>query len=168
MLSLQIIFLVRGTKNGESEFKLAQLREAIAQNIFLDMTSDFAPHKRTIRDNIKRSWIQKDAKEGRGYSKQFMSFGLSSIEIPISQIRASLANRLAKDLVSWWLNEDVQLPPQMLELVRGDILKGMRLSEQELITDLSTAKDRPISALISQWLNGIRSNITEENRLQCT
>lgn len=157
-----------GTKNGESEFKLAQLREAIAQNIFLDMTSDFAPHKRTIRDNIKRSWMQKDAKEGRGYSKQFMSFGLSSIEIPISQIRASLANRLAKDMVSWWLNEDVQLPPQMLELVRGDILKAMRLTEQELITDLSTAKDRPISALISQWLNGIRSNITEENRLQCT
>jgi hypothetical protein len=156
-----------GTKNGESEFKLGQLREAIAQNIFLDMTSDFAGHKRTIRDNIKRSWLQKDNK-GRGYSKQFMSFGLSTIEIPISQIRACLANRLAKDLVSWWLNESVQLPPQMLELVRGDILKGMRLTEQELISDLSIAKDRPIATSIAQWLNGIRSEITAENRLQCT
>ena len=156
-----------GTKNGESEFKLGQLREAIAQNIFLDMTSDFSAHKRTIRDNIKRSWIEKDEK-GRGYSKQFMSFGLSTIEIPISQIRAGLAYRLAKDLVSWWLNESAQLPPQMLELVRGDILKKMRLTDQELITDLSTAKDRPIAALISQWLNDIRKDITQEDRLQCT
>ncbi|HHP7231622.1 MAG TPA: tubulin-like doman-containing protein [Xenococcaceae cyanobacterium] len=157
-----------GTKNGESEFKLAQIREAIAQNIFLDMTSDFAPHKRSIRDNIKRSWIQKDAKEGRGYSKQFMSFGLSTIEIPISQIRGSLANRLAKDLVNWWLNESVQLPPQMLELVRGDTLKRMRLTEKELIDDLSTAKDKKISALIFDWVNSIRGDITAENRLQCT
>jgi hypothetical protein len=156
-----------GTKNGESEFKLGQLREAIAQNIFLDLTSDFAAHKRSIRDNIKKSWIEKDNK-GRGYSKQFMSFGLSTIEIPISQIRACLANRLAKDLVSWWLNESVQLPPQMLELVRGDLLKGMRLSEQELIADLSIAKDRPIATLIAQWLNGIRSQITAEDLLQCT
>jgi hypothetical protein len=157
-----------GTKNGESEFKLSQLREAIAQNIFLDLTSDFAPHKRSIRDNIKRSWIQKDNQEGRGYSKQFMSFGLSTIEIPISQIRACLAHRLGKDLVNWWLNSEIQLPPQMLELVRGDTLKAMRLTEQELIDDLSIAKDRPIAALIAQWLNGIRGEMTNENRLQCT
>ena len=157
-----------GTKNGESEFKLGQLREAIAQNIFLDLTSDFAPHKRSIRDNIKKSWTVSDNQEGRGYSKQFMSFGLSTIEIPISLIRACLGDRLGKDLVSWWLNESVQLPPQMLELVRGDILKGMRLTEQELITDLSTAKERPIAALIAQWLNEIRNDITAENRLQCT
>ena len=157
-----------GTKNGESEFKLGQLREAIAQNIFLDLTSGFAPHKRSIRDNIKKSWTVSDNEEGRGYSKQFMSFGLSSIEIPIGLIRACLGYRLGKDLVSWWLNEDVPLPPQMLELVRGDILKGMRLTEQELISDLSTAKDRPIAALIAQWLNEIRNDITAENRLQCT
>lgn len=161
------IYLV-GTKNGESEFKLAQIREAIAQNIFLDITSDFAPHKRSIRDNIKRSWIQKDTKEGRGYSKQFMSFGLSTIEIPISQIRGSLANRLAKDFVIWWLNESVQLPPQMLELVRGDILKRMRLTAKELTDDLSTAKDKKITSLIFDWINNVKSDITAENRLQCT
>ena len=156
-----------GTKNGDSEFKLAQIREAIAQNIFLDLTSDFAPHKRSIRDNIKSAWAQTDP-EGRGYPKNFMSFGLSTIEIPITQIRASLANRLATDLIGWWLNESVQLPPQMLELVRGDILKRLRLSEKELLADLSTAKDRAISALIFDWVNGIRNDITNENRLQCT
>lgn len=64
-----------GTKNGESEFKLDEIREMIAQNIFLDLTSDFAPHKRSIRDNIKAAWASQDA-GGRGYPKSFMAFGL--------------------------------------------------------------------------------------------
>ena len=156
-----------GTKNGNSEFTLSQIREAIAQNIFLDLTSDFAPHKRSIRDNIKSAWAQTDP-EGRGYPKNFMSFGLSTIEIPITQIRAALANRLGTDLISWWLNESVELPPQMMDLIREEILNSIRLTEKELLADLSKAKDRSISALIFDWINGMRSDITNENRLQCT
>ncbi|MEQ8462860.1 MAG: tubulin-like doman-containing protein [Coleofasciculus sp. E1-EBD-02] len=156
-----------GTKNGESDFKLDQLREMIAQNIFLDLTSDFAPHKRSIRDNIKGAWAQADP-GGRGYPKNFMSFGLSTIEIPIAQIRTSLSNRLAKDLIGWWLNESVQLPPQLLELARGDILKRMRLTEVELIADLSAAADRSYLAVISEWVNEIRNEIATDNWLQCT
>ncbi|MFW6359668.1 MAG: tubulin-like doman-containing protein [Chroococcales cyanobacterium] len=156
-----------GTKNGESDFKLEQLREMMAQNIFLDLTSDFAPYKRSIRDNIKGVWAQADP-GGRGFPKQFMSFGLSTIEIPIAQIRASLSNRLAKDLVHWWLNESVQLPPQMLELVRGDILKKMRLTEMEMISDLYVADDRSYLELISAWINSIRNEISTDNLLQCT
>jgi hypothetical protein len=139
----------------------------IAQNIFLDMTSDFAPHKRSIRDNIKGSWAQADP-GGRGYPKQFMSFGLSTIEIPIAQIRASLSERLAKDLINWWLNDSVILPAQMLELVRGDILKRMRLSEGELIMDLCADKDRSLIAIISQWTNETRQEINQDNWLSCT
>lgn len=156
-----------GTKNGDSEFKLGQLREAIAQNIFLDLTSDFAPHKRSIRDNIKSAWATTDS-EGRGYPKNFMSFGLSTIEIPITQIRSSLANRLAVDFVSWWLNESVSLPPKMLELTRDDILKRMRLTEKELLADLAIAKDKPVSALIFEWANKLKGEITAEERLKCT
>ncbi len=156
-----------GTKNTETEFKLSQIREMIAQNIFLDLTSEFAPHKRSIRDNIKASWAQADP-GGRGYPKNFMSFGLSTIEIPIAQMRTSLSNRLGQDLVSWWLNENAPLPADMLELVRGDILKRMRLNEMEIIADLSAAQDRPYPAVISEWVNSIRSEITQENWLQCT
>jgi len=75
-----------GTKNDESDFQLDQLREMIAQNMFLDLTSDFAPHKRSIRDNIKSAWAAADP-GGRSYPKNFMSFGLATIEIPIAQIR---------------------------------------------------------------------------------
>ncbi|MCW6036186.1 zinc-ribbon domain-containing protein [Spirulina subsalsa FACHB-351] len=156
-----------GTKNGESDFKLAQIREIIAQNIFLDLTSEFSPHKRSIRDNIKGAWAQADP-GGRGYPKNFMSFGLSTIEIPIAHIRGSLSSRLAQDFIGWWQNEQALLPPQMLDFVRGDILKRLRLSEIELITDLSAAQDRPYLTVIAEWINQIRQEIINENWLQCT
>ncbi|NET08133.1 MAG: zinc-ribbon domain-containing protein [Symploca sp. SIO2B6] len=156
-----------GTKNGDSEFDLDQIREMIAQNIFLDLTSDFAPHKRSIRDNIKSAWAQPDS-VGRGYPKNFMSFGLSAIEIPIAHIRTSLSHRLAVDVVSWWLNESVPLPPSMLDLTQTDILKRMRLTEAELLTDLSAANDKSLVSEISGWVNSIRNEIATDNKLQCT
>lgn len=156
-----------GTKNGESEFKLDQIREMIAQNIFLDLTSDFSPHKRSIRDNIKSAWASQDP-GGRGYPKNFMSFGLSTIKIPIAQIRTSISNRMATDLISWWMNELVQLPPNVLDLVQTDILKRMRLTEAELLADLSSAADKSYVTEIASWVNSIRNEITKENLLQCT
>ncbi|BBD68797.1 hypothetical protein NIES4072_38770 [Nostoc commune NIES-4072] len=156
-----------GTKNGESEFNLDQIREMIAQNVFLDLTSDFSPHKRSIRDNIKGAWAQADS-GGRGYPKNFMSFGLSTIEIPVAQIRNSLSNRLSMDLVNWWLNDSVSLPPNVLDLVQNDILKPMRLTETELLADLSSAVDKSYVSEISGWIKSIRDEITSDNKLQCT
>lgn len=156
-----------GTKNGDSEFKLDQLRELIAQNIFLDLTSDFSPHKRSIRDNIKSAWASQDP-GGRGYPKNFMSFGLATVEIPLAQIRTSLSNRIATDLVSWWLNESVQLPPNVFELVQTDILKRMRLTEGEILADLSSAGDKSYVAEIANWINSIRNEVATDNKLQCT
>ncbi|ACB50418.1 unknown [Crocosphaera subtropica ATCC 51142] len=156
-----------GTKNGESDFKLDQIREMIAQNIFLDLTSDFSPHKRSIRDNIKSAWAQADP-GGRGYPKNFMSFGLSTIEIPIFQIRNSLCYRLAKDIVNWWLNEQVQLPADSMELIKSDILKKMRLSDVELLADMGAAQDKSYIEEVSQWVNNLRQTINQENYLQCT
>lgn len=156
-----------GTKNGEAEFDLDQLREMIAQNIFLDLTSDFAPHKRSIRDNIKAAWAQADP-SGRGYPKNFMSFGLAAIEVPIAQIRSSLSNRLAKDLISWWLNELVPLPPNMTELIQADFLRPKRFSENELLTDLASGTNKSLMSEISSWVNSLRDEIATEDKLQCT
>ena len=156
-----------GTKNGQVEFKLDQVREMIAQNIFLDLTSDFAPHKRSIRDNIKSAWANPDP-GGRGYPKNFMSFGLSTIEIPIVQIRSSLCNRLAQDLVNWWLNDSVQLPPQMLDLVRGEMFKKLGLSEGDLLAAIAAAQDRPYGQVIAEWVSSLRKEIAEKDLLHCT
>jgi hypothetical protein len=156
-----------GTKNGEAEFNLDQLREMIAKNIFFDLTSDFAPHKRSIRDNIKGAWAQADP-GGRGYPKNFMSFGLATIEIPMAQIRATLSSRLAGDLVNWWMNESVALPPNVVDLIQTDILKRMRLTEAELLNGLTSANDKSLVTEIASWVNSIRNEIATDNKLQCT
>ena len=156
-----------GTKNGEVEFNLNQLREMIAQNIFLDLTSDFAPHKRSIRDNIKGAWAQADP-GGRGYPKNFMSFGLATIEIPVAQIRAALSNRLASDLIDWWINEAAVLPPNMVDLVQTDTLKRMRLTETELLSTISSANDKLLITEIAGWVNSIRNEIATGAKLQST
>ncbi|MGK7940033.1 MAG: tubulin-like doman-containing protein [Crocosphaera sp.] len=156
-----------GTKNGDSDFKLDAIREMIAQNIFLDLTSDFSPHKRSIRDNIKSAWAQADP-SGRGYPKNFMSFGLSTIEIPIFQIRNSLCHRLAKDIVKWWLNDQAKLPADSMALIKNDILKKMRLSDVELLADIGAAQDKSFLEEVSQWVNQLRQTINQENYLQCT
>jgi hypothetical protein len=156
-----------GTKNGENDFKLDQIREMIAQNIFLDLTSDFSPHKRSIRDNIKSAWAQADP-GGRGYPKNFMSFGLSTIEIPIFQIRNSLCYRLSKDMVEWWLNEQVQLPADSMALIKTDILQRMRLTDVELLADIGAAQDKSYLEEVSQWVIQLRQTINQENYLNCT
>ena len=156
-----------GIKNGEKEFSLDELRELIAQNIFLDLTSDFAPHKRSIRDNIKGAWAQADP-GGRGYPKNFMSFGLATMEVPVVQIRSTLSNRLAKDLVQWWLNDSALLPPNMVDLVQTDFLKRDRLSESELLTDIASGSSKSLVSDISAWVNTLRNEIATENKLQCT
>ena len=156
-----------GSKNGEKEFSLDELRELIAQNIFLDLTSDFAPHKRSIRNNIQGAWLEADP-EGRGYPKNFMSFGLATMEVPVVQIHNTLSNRLAKNLVQWWLNESALLPPNIVDLVQTDFLKRERLSESELLADIASGSSKSLISDISVWVNTLRNEIETENKLQCT
>jgi Tubulin like len=157
-----------GTKNGVIEFGIEEIREIIAQNIFLDLTSDFAPYKRSIRDNIKGSWLTPD-KLGIGYPKNFMSVGISAIEIPVLRIHTSLAYRLAADFIEWWKNEDVPLPPDISKLVQGEsFLKGMKLTEQELLGSLCYGNDKSLLVEISDFLSEIREEIIKGDKLQCS
>jgi hypothetical protein len=154
-----------GTQNGK--FDLDQLREMIAQNIFFDLTSDFAPHKKSIRDNMKGSWSTADP-GGRSYPRNFMSFGLATFEIPMAQIRTNLVNRLAADLVRWWINDSVELMPNIIEHLQTGTLKSMRLTEAELLSDLASSNGKLLITDIAAWVNSIRSEIATGSKLQCT
>jgi len=56
----------------------------------------------------------------------------------------------------------------MLELVRSDMLKRMRLTDAEMIADLSAAEDRSYLAVISEWMTTMRNEIATDNWLECT
>lgn len=156
-----------GNSSGDGSFELPEIREIIAQNIFLDLTSDFGPHKRSIRDNIKGAWMTPDP-GGRGYPKNFMSLGISMFEIPINLIYRYLNYRLAADLATWWQNPSVTLPPDMYKVIRNLILKPMRLLSSELLADLASSGSSSYAAVIEDWINEIKDEIAKDNKLECT
>ncbi|MEM8723848.1 MAG: tubulin-like doman-containing protein, partial [Cyanobacteria bacterium P01_G01_bin.39] len=137
---------------------------------FLDLVSDFSAYKRSIRDNIVRAAAgQNDLpSQGRSYPRNFMSFGLATIEIPIHHIRYHLAYLLAADLCKWWLNSSVRLPVEPQTIVNAR-LRSMNLLGNELRRAILQTTDRsyPYQVVIQQWLGKLRQEITSENLLEC-
>ncbi len=164
-------YLVGTTNEYGVNLKLDDVQEMMAQNIYLDLVSDFSPYKRSIRDNISRTAAGQNDEppRGRSYPRNFLSFGLATIEIPVHHIRNCLAARLARDLCQWWQNRAVQLPVEPQTKVDAE-LRSINLLRDELRKTILKAKDRPYpyQAVIQQWLSGMRQEIIAENKLECT
>ena len=166
-----LIYLVGTTNESGVNLKLDDVQEMMAQNIFLDLVSDFSAYKRSIRDNIERTAAGQNDEppKGRSYPRTFMSFGLATIEIPIHHIRNNLTYRLSEDLCQWWQNREVQLPPEPQTTIDSQ-LRGINLLARELRQTILRAKDRPYpyQAVIQEWISSLRQEIISENRLECT
>ncbi|MCL2930045.1 MAG: hypothetical protein MGG37_19355 [Trichodesmium sp. MAG_R01] len=165
------IYLVGTTNEYGVNIKLNDVREMMAQQIFLDLVSDFSPYKRSIRDNISRQATGQNDKppRGRSYPRNFMSFGLATIEVPIYHIRSCLASYLATDLCQWWQNDQVPLPVEPQTMVDAE-LRNLNLSKNELLKTILRAQDKPYpyKAVVVQWVSSMRQEIISENQLQCT
>lgn len=165
------IYLTNTTNEHGVNLSLDAVREMMAQNIFLDLVSDFSAYKRSIRDNISRQATgQKDEPpRGRSYPRNFMSFGLATIEVPVHHIRNHLAYLLATDLCKWWQNNQVQLPAEPQIMVDAQ-LASMNLSSNELRRAILRAQDQsyPYQAVVQQWISSCRQEIISENLLEST
>jgi len=162
-----LTYLVGNRNAMGGNFSLSEIREMTAQNIFLDLVSDFSPHKRSIRDNIKKNAMAGIDSTGRTYPRRFISFGLSTVEIPLALVKSSLSYRLSQDLVSWWLNEAVQLPAQVQETC-GESLKEMYLTERDLVKNIAFPGEGSYDVEITAWIDGIRNEISSGDLLQST
>ena len=164
------IYLTGTTNEHGVNLTLDSVREAMAQNIFLDLVSDFSAYKRSIRDNIIRAAAgQNDLHpQGRSYPRNFMSFGLATIEVPVHHIHHYLAYLLASDLCKWWLNSSVFLPVEPQTLVNARLRK-MNLLGSELRRAIlqTTEHSYPYQVVIQQWLGKLRQEITSKNLLEC-
>jgi hypothetical protein len=165
------IYLSGTTNEHGVNLSLDAVREMMAQNIFLDLVSDFSAYKRSIRDNITRAATGQNDQppRGRSYPRNFMSFGLATIEIPVHHIRNHLAYLLATDLCKWWQNNQVQLPAEPQTMVDAQ-LRSMNLLSTELRRAVLQAKDQsyPYQAVVQQWISGLRQEIIGENQLEST
>lgn len=162
------LYLV-GTSNGSKvQLDIDDVREMCAQNIFLDLVSNFSGDKRSLRDNLKGFAAQKDqSPEGQSYPRNFMSFGLATIEIPIHPIRNFIGNRLVAELYEWWLNDQVQLPPDPRQEVENE-LRDMKLIGKDILKAILLAGDRQLTALASTRISEIETEVAELKLLQCT
>lgn len=157
-----------GTSNGSRvQLDINDVREMCAQNIFLDLVSNFSSYKRSLRDNFKGFAAQLDqSPEGQAYPRNFMSFGLATIEIPLPTIYSFIGHRLAGDLYKWWLNTDSQLPPEPREEIQNE-LKDMKLIGGALLKAVSLAGDRQLTSQASQRISDLDAEIAELKLLQC-
>lgn len=165
-----------GTRNQLVTLELETIQEMMAQQIFLDLVSDYSPHKRSVRDNIKReieasvdqARNPKNEPIGRSYPINFFSFGIATIEIPVHAIRKTLSAQLTADLYDWWLNANIQLPSD-LQQEAEDELKEMKLSSKELLNEILLAPDGlRYEAVIQKWIKQLENEIIAEKQLECT
>jgi len=167
------------TKNQSMTVDIDQIREMMAQNIFLDLVSDYSSYKRTVRDNIRsqitavndQPLINRNNQNqpiGRSYPRNFYSFGISTIEIPIYPIRKYLSSRLTSELYQWWLKEEVTLPSDMavevdkelkqLELLPGEIIKKIVMSADGL----------GLAKKVEEFIVSLEDEIRRDHLLECT
>jgi hypothetical protein len=163
-----------GSQNQSITIKVDAIQEIIAQNIFLDLVSSFSSYKRTIRDNVVRNLgpdqpINPENKPiGRSYPRNFLSFGIASIEIPIHQIRKHLSALLAAELYEWWSNRQVQLPTDW-DVEISQELQELKLTNKQLVDEiLVSIEGQRYEVVVQKWVKSLENNITTENLLQCT
>ena len=163
-----------GSQNQSITIKVDAIQEMIAQNIFLDLVSDFSSYKRTIRDNVVKNLgpdqpINSEGKPiGRSYPRNFLSLGIATIEIPIHQIRKYLSALLASELYRWWLNIQVPLPTDW-DVEINQELQELKLTNKQLIEEiLVSVEGQRYEVIIQKWIKYLENNITTENLLQST
>lgn len=165
-----------GTRNQAVTLRLDTVQEMMAQQVFLDLVSDYSPYKRSVRDNVKRAAGNsvdqvKNAKQqpiSRSYPLNFFSFGIATIEIPVHAIRKALAARLTADLYNWWLNANVQLPSDLQQEAEGE-LKELKLSSKELLSEILLNPDGVrYETVVQKWIKEVEQEIITEQRLEST
>ncbi|MCU0566712.1 MAG: tubulin-like doman-containing protein [Oculatellaceae cyanobacterium Prado106] len=157
-----------GSSGQSLALDLETIHEMVSQHIFLEFIPEYSAHKQAIRRRIHRQVNhQYDAPlQGRGFPRDFLSFGIASIEVPIHALRQALAHRLASDLCKWWLNSEgdvvyetaqVEQDLRELQLLGKDLRQVLALSEAE----------QPYQQIIQQWLQQVADEAQEQNWLEC-
>jgi Tubulin like len=161
-------YLVGNSSHGAS-LRLPMIQEMMAQNIALDLLPSYAPHKRSLRHSIHQQLIpDRDAPaQGRSYPRNFLSFGIATLEVPIHPIRRALGFRLAADLCKWWLHGEGAIIPDVAILeqeLKDSGLLGKSLRSNILIS----AEAQPYQQIVQLWLQSVGEQVAEQGWLECT
>lgn len=125
-----------GTANDEGvEIDLDAVPAMIAHRIFLNCDSAFTTEAARLLDNAnaERGFIVTDEFTGNKQSRNFLSFGLSSIQYPIELFLDVFSYKLSKALVDQWY-EEKDYPGDIHSKVMEN-LPTLKLTDEYLLGD---------------------------------
>jgi hypothetical protein len=160
-----------GPNNGQAgSLQLETIYDKVAQNLFLELIPGHSAYKRAVRHKIRQR-IKPKADipvQGRSYPRDFLSFGIASIETPIQQIRRAIAARLIADLFEWWLNREAAVPNDVHNCATRE-LQTLKLLGKELRTAIiSTGERQSHAQTIQLWVEDLAERALARNQLECT
>ena len=142
-----------------------EFEEAVALNLYLNFASSIAAAKKgkmidfTSKDYFRE--LDSDLKR----SKQFLSFGISTLEFPAPRVQDMMAHELASFTLKGWLREEKKESPDLDRDIR-DIEETLK--ENFLIRELQTIDNKNIiqrvNSRLSEQENAVR-NLIEESKI---
>ncbi|HPZ07486.1 MAG TPA: tubulin-like doman-containing protein [Candidatus Eremiobacteraeota bacterium] len=137
----------------------------IAHNIFLDFTSQFAQHKRSIRNNIGALTVQPDE---LGCPQNYMTFGLSSVYFPRERVMNACSYRLGKNVVKFWLKPtDTYVPmDDFLEkfLINNRLMESQKKKIHHILPAImvaNAAANRDFNQEVTRWAGELEKAMRE-------
>ncbi|MEQ8168840.1 MAG: tubulin-like doman-containing protein [Candidatus Eremiobacterota bacterium] len=135
----------------------------IAHNIFLDFTSQFAQHKRSIRNNIGALTVQPDE---LGCPQNYMTFGLSSVYFPKERVMNACSYRLGKNIVKFWLKPTENYAPMddFLEkfLINNRLMESQKKKIHHILPAIMVANpsaNRDFNQELTRWAGEVQKSM---------
>lgn len=128
-------YIVGPRNNAGVELDLSALPGMIAHRVFLNFDSSFSAAADRLLNNgkMERTMILTDTYNGNLHSRNFYTFGLSSIQYPIDQFMEVFSFKLSKALIDAW-QRTKDFPGDINARVQGN-LPLLKLTDDYLIGD---------------------------------
>jgi len=137
----------------------------ISHNIYLDFTSQFAQHKRSIRNNIGALTVQPDE---LGCPQNYMTFGLSSVYFPRGRVMNACAYRLAKNIMAYWLKPKESYVPMddFMDkfLVNNQLMESQTQKIHHILPSImvsSQSANRDFNQEVTRWAKELQKAMAD-------
>ena len=153
---VNLCYLVSHLGEGGYLLERDEMEEAIALNLYMEFGSIISNEKRSRRVDFTGIQEFQELDDEMKRSRQFLSFGISTLEFPAPRVQDMMAHELACFVVKGWFFEEKKESPELDRDIKE--LKE-RLEENALITDLLTIDNKNLLQKISASMSDQESKV---------
>jgi hypothetical protein len=159
-------YVVSPRNNAGVELDLSAIPSMIAHRIFLNFDSSFSSAADTLLNNgkMERAAILRDSFNGNLHSRNFYTFGLSSIQYPIDQFLDIFSFKLSKAVIDLWARAK-DFPGDINARVQG-YLPLLKLTDDYLLGDKDFFGSRHFDNFeveVENIVNGLKQTHPQNN-----